>query len=114
MTSTSRVFSGSKSERERWFIAFNRFGLGAKLGQIDTVQGRPEDWLLHQMEKPSVNFPSAFPTSSDLIKRNTILVNVENTTIRERLRQSFFSDYNQYVSYQLRQEVLTTRGFDLS
>lgn len=113
MTLFSKEFSGTPAEKERWFIALNRFGLGAKLGQINSVEGKPEDWLINQINQPTFNFPSAFPSSKEFIEKNGKIASSSNVQTRDKLKKSFSTDYNQYILRQLQNEISTSSGFEL-
>ena len=51
-------------------IATNRFGLGARPGDLEAVDSNAQSWLLDQLQGPSRLFPdsAAAPLLKDLIR----------------------------------------------
>ena len=112
MTTDKQQPTSKQNNRDSWFIAFNRFGLGAKLGQIDTVTGTPKHWLLEQIKQPQFNFDPALPSSNDIILRDAKLKKTKGFDEKQKLRVSFFASFNEMVSNSLQQELTTHTGFE--
>jgi len=74
--------------QDRTIIATNRFGLGARPGDLDIVDRNPRSWLLDQLQGPS-RFPAdikSLPHSSD------VLVDIQNLRREEREQNRSQSD----------------------
>lgn len=112
MTSKQLNSDNSQKHREQWFIALNRFGLGAKLGQIDAVKGSPKAWLLNQIKQPEFNFDEKLPSSADIIVRDVQLQKSKGVKQKKILRDSFFATYNNFTNESIAHQINTNTGFE--
>lgn len=69
-------------------IATNRFGLGARPGDLDTVDPNPQSWLLDQLQGPS-RLPADI---KNLPHSSHVLVDVENLRKEKNQRKKSESD----------------------
>lgn len=63
------MMQGTKNLNNKAVIACQRFGFGAKPGQLTSIGTQPEHWLLTQLTlSPAVNFTATLPNSIQVIQ----------------------------------------------
>jgi len=61
-------------------IAANRFGLGARAGELDSMRGQPRDWLIAQLKgAPPMLAGSSLRSSSDILSETLELRRAQRT-----------------------------------
>src|SRR5215510_8974805 len=96
-------------------LAANRFGLGAKPGEIDSASGDPKAWLLGQLrhDDTAVSF-SAFPQTAtlveDLLKRRQAVQAMDREAIRNFLMEAR-QTYLQEMAARFRHGFITDAPF---
>ncbi len=74
--------------KNRTVIATNRFGLGARPGDLDIVDRNPQSWLLDQLQGPS-----RVPAEIERLPHSSnVLVDVENLRQKKKQRKKSEGD----------------------
>lgn len=93
---TSKVSMSKAQAYQEAVIAVNRFGLGARPGELEEAASNPRAWLLNQMKAPqfdtqTINTESAFRQYSSLranrAKRNKLQNDMQNS-MKSRLKSN--------------------------
>jgi uncharacterized protein (DUF1800 family) len=84
-TSPSQTAGSRSRHRQRRLIALNRFGLGARIGEVEALRD-PQEWLLGQLEPASLKLAGEadLPSGEELERRAA----EARTALRSRRREA--------------------------
>ena len=107
---------------EKTIIAANRFGLGARPGELERIGDRPQAWLLSQLTRASRDTDSGLPGSVDVLtelqaihrsrdaaRRNDDAERLEE--LNKTLREFFRSRYVEQATHRYRLAATTESPF---
>lgn len=104
--------SNASSTRLRACIAVNRFGLGARPGELTTAAADPQGWLLRQIS-PGAALPPGLgaPTTGDFAAREVLRSKGADGPVRKAINQWAQSTYELEVDAAARAHVTSLNPF---